>query len=95
MKTPLLGETNPPVPQTSEAQLSGTMKRVLCTPVFDGSPLPPYCDQSPVKNRPVRITGDRFPGDIKEQRVKQKEEKKGINQSFLPAREWILRLIIS
>ncbi|MBR4885315.1 MAG: hypothetical protein IKZ33_08385, partial [Lentisphaeria bacterium] len=59
-------------PQTSEAQLSGTIKTPLWGAVFDGSPLPPSCDWSPVKNRPVRITGERFPGDIKEPSVKQK-----------------------
>ena len=33
-------------------------------------PYPHSCDQSPVKNRPVRITGELFPGDTKERSVK-------------------------
>ena len=67
---------NPPVPRTSAAQLGGTIETPLWGAVFDGSPLPPSCDWSPVKNRPVLITGELFPGDTKERSVKQKSPKR-------------------
>ena len=51
-----------------------TQVRGRFAPLFlTAPPYPHSCDQSPVKNRPVRITGELFPGDIKEQSVKQKQ----------------------
>ena len=53
------------------AKLSRTTGRGALHPLFlTAPPYPHSCDQSPVKNRPVRITGELFPGDTKERSVK-------------------------
>ena len=74
-------------------------KGALPPPVFDGSPLPPFMRLvARQKQTPPDARGTFPRAHKKAERQKKGAERDGKspgNQSFFPAREWMLRLIIS